>query len=97
MNKSENIHRLFDGELSEEEQTLLEEAMAADPELAGELASIQSMAALHAESMPTPKDEFFIENEFLEIQKKFSHPLMWRLMRKSPPKLLPLPMYRMIR
>lgn len=70
MNKSENIHRLFDGELSEDEQKLLEEAMSADSELAGELASIQSMAALHAETMPAPKDEVFIENEFLEIQKR---------------------------
>lgn len=70
MNHSDNIHRLFDGELSEEEKSILEEAMAADPSLLEDLKSVETMAALHADSIPEPKDELFIEREFLEIQKQ---------------------------
>ena len=70
MNQSDNIHRLFDGELSDEEKTILAEAMAADPSLVEDFNSIESMAALHLESIPEPKDDIFIEREFLEIQKR---------------------------
>ncbi len=68
MKHSENIHRLFDGELSEEESKILQEAMAVEPSLAKEFDSIKSLADLHRDSIPLPKDELFIEREFQGIQ-----------------------------
>ena len=70
MKHSDNIHRLFDGELSEEECKILEEAMAVEPSLAKEFDSIKSFADLHRDSIPLPKDEVFIEREFQEIQNQ---------------------------
>ena len=73
MKTSENIHRLFDGELSAEEQKLLEEAMGENPDLLEELDSIKSNAALHRDSMPFDKDADFIESEFQEIQQRIGN------------------------
>jgi len=68
MKPSDNMHRLFDGELSEEESRLLREAMEVDPDLSEEWDRLEAFGALHRDSIPAPKDETFVENAFLEIQ-----------------------------
>jgi len=72
MKQLENIHRLFDGELSADEKRILEEVLAADPELGEELKSLEMFAELHRSSIPEPKDEVFIEKSFLEIQRQLT-------------------------
>ena len=70
MNPEEQLNRYFDGELTEEESSILKDALQQDAGLREQLADIEEMANLHRESSPEAKDTFFIEQQFQEIQRQ---------------------------
>ena len=70
MNDKEQLNRYFDGDLTAEELAILEEALEENADLKDQLSEIQDFANLHRESMPEEKDEFFIEQQFREIQQQ---------------------------
>ena len=70
MNDKEQLNRYFDGELTAEELSILEGALRDNADLKDQLSEIQDLANLHRESVPEEKDEFFIEQQFREIQQQ---------------------------
>lgn len=90
MNKKEQLNQYFDGELSAQESSMIKGAMELDPELAKHSSKLKEMAELHLESIPEAKNDFFIEQEFLEIQNQLNAE------SEQPKKLLPFPGHWMI-